>query len=33
VDVFFEILAVLGEVDLGCDDGVEPALDDVPDAF
>jgi hypothetical protein len=32
VDELFEILAVFGEVDFGCDDWVEPALDYVPDA-
>jgi len=30
-DEFFEICTVLREVDLGGDDGVEPALDNVPD--
>lgn len=33
VDVLFEILTVLREVNLRCDDWVEPALDNAPDAW
>jgi hypothetical protein len=33
VDEFFEILAVLREVDFRCDDWVEPALDHAPNAW
>jgi hypothetical protein len=30
-DEGFEVFAVLGKVNLGGDDGIEPALDDTPD--
>lgn len=32
-DKFLEVVGILGEVDLGGNYGVKPALDDIPDSF